>query len=649
MAKNKQPIRTNPIPVKPPVGNTGAGKPPAPKKKPDNAAGITERTLIIILIAIASIINIRTLTYGYTYDDAAFTTEASLIGLRGIAAIPALFTHAKNYNFDKSNTGSYRPLLPITFAIEHEFFGFKPAVSHFINLVLFGILMMVLFKLLRRMLNNYSMYVPFFILLLYELHPVHTEVVANVKSRDEVITLMFTALSMLQSFKYIDNDKIKHLIFSCIYFFIALLAKESPVPFVVIVPLTLYFFTNASFKKIITAAIPYLVSAAVFVFLGWAFLDKVPKGSNSVAITENALIGASLFERLGTAFFIQLKYIGLLLFPHPLTFDYSYNQIPLIGITNYKSLIALIVILPMLVYAFINLKRKDIYAYCILFYFIGMSITSNIFFVIGTTMGERLLFIPSIGFCTAVVFLLAKFFKSDMATLTYQNAPKFSYVIIGIACLYSVKTMARNEDWQNNFELFRSGVEVSPNSWRAQYCLGAEYKIKVLAETNPAIKDTLMRGAIRYYNQSLAIYPNKADTHADLGAIYLTAKNDDSAIYHLTRAVELNPRLSSAAANLGTVYLTEQKYVPAAKYYRQTVDVDPNNVIAVFNLAVCDYQFQKYDSAIYNFKRSIDINPAYNDHKAFEYTAIVYKMVGKMDSAAKYMSMAKQFNPAFTL
>jgi protein O-mannosyl-transferase len=642
MAKSKQTTKNIQSQVKAPVTNRNAAKPVQSKPK-----GTTEWHLIGILIAIAFIINIRTLTYNYTYDDAVFTTEQSLIGIRGLGAIPPLFTHAKNYNFDKSNTGSYRPLLPITFAIEHEFFGFKPAISHFINLVIFGILILVLFRLLRRMFKNYSMYVPFFILLLYELHPIHTEVIASVKSRDELMTLLFTALSMLQSFKFADNGRSKHLILSGIYFLIALLAKESPVPFVVIVPLTLYFFTEAPLKKILVAAVPYFIAAAIFVGLGLAFLDKAPKEA-VVAVTENALMGADLSSRFGTAFFIQLKYLGLLLFPHPLTFDYSFNQIPYIGVLHYKSLIALAVVISLLAYAFINLRNKSIYSYCILYYFICLSITSNIFFLIGTTMGERLLFIPSLGFCIAVVFLLAKAFKLDPATLTYSNAPKFSYVIIAIAVLYSGKTMARNEDWKSNFDLFKSGAEVSPNSWRAEYCLGAEYKIKVLAETNPEVKSELIKEAIKYFNRSLAIYPDKADTHGDLGAIYLTAKMDDSAILHLKRAVDLKPALSSAAANLGTVYLTENKFPEAAVYYRKTIDADPSNVTAMFNMAVCDVQLQKLDSAVLHFKKSMAIAPDYNNHKAFEYTAIVYKMMGRMDSASRYASLAKIYNPGFS-
>lgn len=642
MAKQKQTKPINVPPARMPADNVSS------KSAGAASRGVTDNRLIIILIAIAFIVNIRTVTYSYTYDDTVFATEATLIGLRGIKAIPALFTHAKNYNYDKSNTGSYRPLLPVTFAIEHEFFGFQPGISHFINLIIFGLMIMVLYKLLRRMFDTYSMFIPFFILLLFELHPIHTEVVANVKSRDELLTFLFTAMSMIQSFKYIDTDKNKHLILSGIYFLIALWAKESPVPFIAIVPMTLYFFTDAKISKLLIAAVPYVISCAIFVFMGYIFLDKDPKEA-VVAITENSLVDAGLSDRLGTAFFIQLKYLGLLFFPHPLTFDYSYNQIPLIPVTHIKSLISLLVILPILAYAFITLKKKSIYSYAILYYFVALSITANIFIVIGTTMGERLLFIPSLGFCILVVFGLSKLLKTDAHTLTYSNSSKFAYVIITISVLYAGKTMARNEDWTNNMSLFSSGAEVSPDSWRAQFCVGAEYKLLALAETEPAKKAEYIKQAIKFFNASLAIYPNKPDTHADLGAMYLTSQQNDSAILHLGRAVQLNPRLSSAAANLGTVYLGLQKYPEAAYYYRKTIEVDPNNVVAVFNKGVCDYQFRQYDSAIYNFKQAIAISPDYNSHKAFEYTAMIYKMLGRMDSAGRYMGLARMYNPTFSL
>ena len=620
-----------------------ANKQPQQAGKP-GAKTRTYNWYVIILMVVAFAVNARTIGYEYTYDDAVFTSKGNLIDIRGmggLAAIPELFTHGKNYCFDKSNNGSYRPLLPTTFAIEHSIFGFNPAVSHFINLVLFCVLIMLLYKVLRRMLSNYSPYIPFLILLLFELHPVHTEVMASVKSRDEILALLFTCMSMLETFKYLDTNKAKNLVLSGLYFFIALLAKESPACFLAIVPLTLYFFFNSDLKKIIITAAPYFIATVVFVLIRNMILEA---GAGDVAITENTFAGITNFpDRLGTILIIQLKYLELLFFPHPLSFDYSYNQVPITHITNYVALISLVILTGLFVYAVINVKRKSIYAYSILFYFFAMGVTSGLLVQIGATAGERFMFIGSLGFCIIIVLLLAKFFKIDTNTATYDTSRNFSYVIILIAALYSVKTMARNEDWKSNLDLFKSGVITAPNSWRAQNCLAVEYKRLATSEQNPQIQSQLCAEAIKYYKNSIIIYSRKADSYGDIGAVYFMQKNYDSAIVYLKRALELNPKLSNATANMGTVYLTLQKYHDALGYYRTTVELDPTNVIAQFNLAVCYYQEQKYDSAAIGFTKSIAISPEYNNHKAFEYAGIVYRTIGKLDSAMKYEALAKQF------
>jgi len=637
----KKPIQRAEQPKAPPqVPNK---KPQQPEPKTPMA--MTDKWYIIILMAVVFAVNARTIGYEYTYDDAVFTSSGNLIDLPdigGFKCIPALFTHGKNYCFDKSNNGSYRPLLPATFAVEHGILGgFNPAVSHFVNLILACLLVMLLFKLLRRMFPTYSAYVPFLVLLLFELHPIHTEVMASVKSRDELLAFMFSVLTMLQTFKYIDDNKTKHLVLSGIYFFIALLAKESPVCFIAIAPLTIYFFTNADLKKIIISSVPYYAMTGVYIGLRKLILESE---AGDVSVTENTFAAIHNFgDKLGTILRIQLKYLELLVFPNHLSFDYSYNQMPITSITNYLAIISLVIFTGLLVYAVATFKNKNVIAYCILFYFFAMGVTSGLLIQIGATAGERFTFIGSLAFCIVVVLGLVRVFKADLATIDYAHARNLSYLVIAVSVLYAGKTMARNEDWSSNLSLFESGVKTAPNSWRSTNCLAVEYKRMATAETNPAIQAKECDSAIKYYKKSIAIYPLKADTHADLGAIYFMMKNYDSATVHLKRGLELNPKLSSAAANMGTVYMTLLQYHTALEYYRTTVELDPNNVIAQFNLAVCYYQEQKYDSAARGFTRSIQIQPGYNGHKAFEYAAIVFKTLGKMDSAAKYEMLGRQF------
>ncbi len=207
-------------------------------------AGIlADKWLMLILVGVAFAVNIATIGYDYTLDDPYFTSGNPYVR-QGLSATPVFFTHAVYYGVYKNHDASYRPLMLVSFALEKDLVGFNPKVSHTINLLIFAGLLIALFLLLRRVFNTFSVYIPFFIVLLFAVHPIHTEVVASVKSRDELMGFLFSALCTLQSFKYIDNSKMKHLILSGIYFFLALMSKETPITFVAIVPMTIYFFSG---------------------------------------------------------------------------------------------------------------------------------------------------------------------------------------------------------------------------------------------------------------------------------------------------------------------------------------------------------------------------------------------------------------------
>lgn len=616
-----------------------------PAPKPSSAKVISDNWYVVALVAVAFLINAHTLTYDYAYDDVVFTSRNTLIDTKGIAAIPELFTHGKNYSFQGRNYGSYRPLLPVSFALEKGLFGFNPAVSHLINLLMFCLLIVLLFKLLRKTFQGYSRYLIFFVLLLYELHPVHTEVIANVKSRDEIMAFIFASLCMLQSVEYVAKRKVKNLVLTGIYLLLALLSKESAISFLCIVPVTLYFFTPAKSRTIVISTIPCLVSAILFVVLQYYFLDPAPKTS----VLENALMGATgLSEKLGTIMWIQLRYIILLVFPYNLRSDYSFNEIPLIAITDYRALLSLALLTALLVYAVVNTRRKNIIAYCILFYFSSVCVTSNLFIEIGATMAERFLFVPSIAYCTAVAFLLAKLFKANTATLSYRTAPKFTWVILGISVLYSLKTVARNEDWKDNFTLFKNAVELSPGSWRTQNCMGTTYKEMAYAATDPELRKQYIAEAIGFYKEAILIYPDYDVTQANIGAAYYIAGDIDSAIVHLNRSIELGSESEIPYVNLGNVYLNLNKFDVAILNYKKALSIKPNDIMSLFYMGIAYVDLKKYDSAVINFKKTIEIAPEYNDHKAIEYVSIVYRTMGLMDSALKYKAMANQYNPSFS-
>jgi len=605
MAKKKQNLNTtNQSKAKKQVENKPVAKPSLPKPKVP-----ADKWLITALAVIAFVVNAATISYDYTLDDPYFTKSNPYVS-QGLSATKVFFTHAAYYGVFKNHDASYRPLLLVSFALEKELFGFEPHISHAINLLMFCGLLVALFLLLRRIFNQYSAFIPFFIVLFFALHPIHTEVVASIKSRDEIMAFLFTALCTLQSFKYIDSNKASHLVWSAIYFFLALMSKETPVTFVVIVQMTIYFFRDVPLKKIFMACLPYLVMVVIYMAMRASFIESDGE-KVKIMVNNNLLMAAgNESDKLATALFIQLKYILLLIFPHPLSYDYSYNQIPIINFTDVKALASLIVYVSLAVYALFTLKRKNIFSYCILFYLGSTIITSNILVDIGAAMAERFLFTASLGYCIAIVFLLVRLFKADPAQLSYASAPKLFYVVGVIAVLYSVKTVARNADWKNNVVLYESGVETAPNSWRAQYLLGVTYTNQLNTEHNPVIKKDLFNKAIEHLNSSIHALPGTSEAYLLKGyAFEFMGGYDDSAIATYKMVLAIDPANDKASINLGSVYLRQGNFTGAIKILTDVVALDSTNTEAITNLAASYGNKGHFPEALSYYAKALRIKP----------------------------------------
>ncbi|MFM9950690.1 MAG: glycosyltransferase family 39 protein, partial [Saprospiraceae bacterium] len=190
MAKNKQPNKRQPQ-------TPAANKPlPAPIGKFSNPL-----LLAAVLAAISFLLYANTLGHDYTLDDAIVITD-NMFTQKGVSGIPGLFQYDTFYGFFKEegkaalvSGGRYRPLTPAMFAVEVQLFGLKPFAGHLFNLLWYALTVVVLFALLRQLFMyktdaDRAGFIAFAAALLFAAHPVHTEVVANIKGRDEIIALL---------------------------------------------------------------------------------------------------------------------------------------------------------------------------------------------------------------------------------------------------------------------------------------------------------------------------------------------------------------------------------------------------------------------------------------------------------------------------
>ncbi|MBP6658330.1 MAG: hypothetical protein KA284_10770, partial [Bacteroidia bacterium] len=129
----------------------------------------------------------NTLSHKFTLDDDFFFLKNKAVA-KGVSSIGSFFTEGSLEGFsDKQGLQPYRPVTLLSFAIQKEMTGFKLGPAHFVNVLLFSFLCILLFNFLLKIFPRSSVWIPVMITSLFLFHPVHTEVVASIKSRDELL------------------------------------------------------------------------------------------------------------------------------------------------------------------------------------------------------------------------------------------------------------------------------------------------------------------------------------------------------------------------------------------------------------------------------------------------------------------------------
>src|SRR5690606_15847980 len=129
--------------------------------------------------------------------------------------------------------------------IDCQVYGAK--LRHFNNIWTFALGCMFLYLVFSRYFFRTNQDLAFLAALLFTMHPIHSEAIANVKSRDEIFSLIFISLTFFYAFRYLESKKVKDLFWASVIFLLALLSKEYAVTLLILVPLAVYTFTENDF------------------------------------------------------------------------------------------------------------------------------------------------------------------------------------------------------------------------------------------------------------------------------------------------------------------------------------------------------------------------------------------------------------------
>ncbi len=573
---------------------------------------VTLAAVICAIIAFALYAN--TLGHEYTVDDGTVISN-NTITKKGVSAIPEIFTSAYRAGFWDRNEGLYRPLSVAMFAVEWEFWPENPAPGHWINVLLYALTAFLLMITLSRMFSKYSLLFPFTVTLLFVIHPIHTEVVANIKSRDEILCFIFSILTIFYLERFLKNSRPVYLLAALLVYFLAFLSKESAITMLGVIPLVLWFFDKVSIRNIFIRTLPFLAVAAAYMLIRYQVLGEL-KGSPLLQLVNNSLLGAeSMNEQLATAITIMGSYIYLLFIPHPLSFDYSYNQIPVVGFGNAVALLSVATLGAMIYLSVKGFINKSPAAFGLLFFFVTISLVSNILFLIESTMAERFLYLPSLGFIIAVAYYLLRFFnllepeKINGLTGYFKLKPLFTAFLGCIFILYSFKTISRNRDWKNNLTLLSKDVVTCPESARIRYAYGSALLIEqALKEENKQVKNGILLKSVAQLQKGVEILPSYAEAWNHLGVAYKELENYPAAVNAFDKARSYKEfKEAEFYISAGLAYGNAKLYDKAIADFTKAISIDPTNAEAYNNKGLYLFEKGAADSSLYYFEKAITL------------------------------------------
>jgi len=657
-----------------------------------------------LVFALGVLLYANTIPFEYALDDKLYIT-ANEFTTKGVDGLKEIWTNDIMTGFFGSKKklvegGRYRPLALTTHALEWEAFGKAPQISHFINVVLYGLIAVGLLMVLRSIFGwreeRWWMTLPFLATILYIAHPLHTEVAANIKSRDEIMSLLFALLAFDAVLKYFRKEESKFLLLSGLWFLLSLFSKESTVTFLGVVPLTLIFFPKGDFKRSAMAFAPMVGVTILYLLVRMSvFSDQGDTMDVASELMNQPYLNAEGGERLASIFFTMGLYLKLLVWPHPLTHDYypfhpfrSFDELeagirPYYDWSEMGSILSLVAYAAILGFGLWTLMQRlqggkaNVIGYALLIYFGTFILFSNLFFDIGAFMNERFLFIPSLGFAIIVAYLLSEVVEKKWGSTVATGV--LAILMIG----YAGKTVTRNYAWENDRALATADVGTSDGSAKIKMTMGSETLDLAKETANPTEKQRLLREAEKHCLNSLKIYPKYFPPLDILGNIYFEMGNYEYSVHYFTQAIKVRRNDERLLTNLeaaGNVAVQKGDFKSADKAYQfllnyrkgkdlsriygalgelhgknlgdmttakrylnQAVQNDPDNAAAYQKLGIVYAMTGVADSAMMNFNRSLELNP--ENARVLLNIGILYGQLGDQARAQEYIQRAKAIDP----
>ncbi|MFN3531757.1 MAG: tetratricopeptide repeat protein [Candidatus Brocadia sp.] len=584
------------------------------------------KKILPLIISISVLLYINSLSNAFVYDDVYIITENYLI--KSLGNLPKLFQ--KDYLL-LSGELSYRPIVTLSYFIDHAIWQLDPLGYHLTNIILHTINVFLFYCLIKSICKKHT--VSILATLLFLSHPLLTETVNAVCYREDMLASIFFLLAFIffvkiripfpgkeNSLPQTNTRFIPYYILSCASYCLALFSKEMAITLPILLVLFDLFYALRNKSKTLTISLKlirmarwmpfyagYIAVTVFYLFIRFIIFKNTFKTinvspSNAVTMTK-----------------VVASYIKLLLIPLNLNADYivPYTK----GYSLSFILSALFIISACLLISLLY-RRDKLLTFFSLWFFVALLPVLGII-PIGNIMAERYLYLPIMGFCGTTGCILAN----------YLSRRKCLAIILGgILLSMQISVIYRNGVWRDDATLWRYTYRRESNSARACSNLGNIY-----------FKNQRYEDAIHMYKKSLTFPYSYPFIHYNLGATYEKIGLIDMAIEEYKASLSNHNDNTLAFNNLGTLYDKQGFYDMAIEAYKQALTNNPYFPVTHNNLGNTYDRIGNSEKAMAEYRAALKIDNNYAD--AHNNIGAMYLKKGVLDKAIDELKNATQLKP----
>lgn len=498
--------------------------------------------IIIVTLAVYAV----SLANGFVLDDEAIIVKnPQTLSLRSIPDVLLSPDVIKPY---------YRPLNRASYLLDYQLAGLNPAWYHAVGIMVHLGNAILLFLVASRLMADRGAALT--AALLFAVHPVNSEAVNFISTRNTLLAGFFSLASLLAFLRAREQGR-RWPILSALLFFCGLLSKETGLMLMGVFALyTIVPLPGDSHSPKTAGRFASLLPHLLVTILYFAMRSYSLQGMVGTSVAADGLL-----SRLAMNYHIIPQYLGLLLFPADLTI---FHTVPKGGLFTPPWFLPAWVALVVAVWLILR-SRNRAAQFGLAWIAINYIPISNIVPIPSDPITERFCYLPAIGFFIMAGAAVAR----TRSTGKGEQAMRIAVAALIVAS--AAVTVQRNREWKDYYSLFASGVRNDPGSAEAHYNLGT-----VLQSRGD------LAAARREWEESLRLDPANSDALIQMGTLAASEGDLQRAEQYYQDALrspagKVDPGKSMAHYNLGKIYERWQRDRQAVEQYElflKTVPAD---------------------------------------------------------------------------